>query len=67
MIDLFAKLVGFLTQFGAAVAAFFWARNSADARTLKSTVEKQNAMLDAARDGPRDQSDAVKRLRDGGF
>ncbi len=67
MIDLMAKLVGLVTQFGAAVAAFFWAKNRADTKTLSATLEKQNAMLDAVHRGPRDQSDVVERLRDGGF
>jgi hypothetical protein len=67
VIDLLAKLIGVVADFGAALIAFLWARDRERASALKQTLEKQNAIREAGELGPRDQSDAVERLRDGRF
>ncbi|MCE9650571.1 MAG: hypothetical protein K8R18_13190 [Parvibaculum sp.] len=67
MIDLFAKFIGVVADFGAALIAFLWARDRERAAMLERTVEVQDAIRKAGELGPRDQSDAVERLRDGSF
>ena len=67
MIDLLAKIVAIVAQFGTALAAYFWAGDRAEAQRLKRELEVRNAIMDAMRGGPRDQSDAARRLRDGTF
>ncbi|HUD52860.1 hypothetical protein [Parvibaculum sp.] len=67
MIDLLAKIVGALAQFGAAFLAFMLARESGAAKAMQKEVERQDAINDALANAPRDQSDAVGRLRDGTF
>lgn len=67
MIDLIAKIIGFLGEFGAALLAFLLARENGAAKALQKDVETQNAINDALANAPRDQSDTVERLRDGTF
>jgi hypothetical protein len=67
MTELLAKLIGVVAEFGASLIAFFWARERERASALERTVERQDAIRKAGELGPRDQSDAVERLRDGSF
>jgi hypothetical protein len=67
VIDLLSRLVGVVGEFGAALMAFLWARDRARGEALARKMEVQNAILEAGRDSPRDQSDATRRLREGNF
>lgn len=67
MTDVLAKLLGIIAEFGAALLAYLWARDRERGRELEKTLETQNAIREAGRNGPRDQSDAARRLRDGNF
>ncbi len=67
MIDLVAKIIGFLSEFGTALLAYLLARESGAAKVLQKEVETQDAINDALAKAPRDQSDAAGRLRDGSF
>lgn len=67
MIDLIAKLVGLLGEFGVGLFGYLLARRADDAETLAQKLDRQNAINDALASAPRDQSDAARRLRDGTF
>ncbi len=67
MIDLIAKLVGLLGEFGIGLLGYLLARRNGDAEALRRELEKQKAINDALADAPRNQSDAARRLRDGSF
>lgn len=67
MIDLLAKLVGFLGEFGAAWLSYLLAKRQDEAAALSKEVEQKNAIGEALAEAPRDQSDALRRLRGGTF
>ncbi|MEN6541998.1 hypothetical protein [Parvibaculum sp.] len=67
MIDLLAKLIGILGQFGAAWLSYLLAKRQDEAAALAKEVEKQNAIGEALAAAPHDQSDALRRLRGGSF
>tara|TARA_R110002110_G_scaffold24174_10_gene90983 strand:+ start:523 stop:726 length:204 start_codon:yes stop_codon:yes gene_type:complete len=65
--DLIAKIVGVIAEFGASVMAYLWARDRARAAAIEALREKEHAIREAGDLGPRTQSDAVERLREGRF
>jgi len=65
--DIIAKLADILAQFGASLMAYLWARDRAHAAALQALREKEHAIREAGDLGPRTQSDAVERLREGIF
>lgn len=67
MIDLLAKLIGVLGEFGAAWLSYLLAKRQGEAAALSGEVEKQNAIGEALAEAPRDQPDALRRLRGGSF
>lgn len=67
MIDFLSKCLDVLMQALAAIGAYWLAKDRARAEGLSRKLEMQNDIAKAARDGPRDQSDAAGRLRDGTF
>ena len=67
MIELLAKLISVVAEFGASLMAFLWARDRERAEALRQLMERQGAIRKAGELGPRSQSDAVERLRDNTF
>ncbi|MGB3809171.1 MAG: hypothetical protein WA943_03685 [Parvibaculum sp.] len=67
MTELLSRLIAVVAEFGAALLAYLWARDRERGKALEKTLERQNAIREAGDNGPRDQSDAARRLRDGSF
>tara|TARA_R110000868_G_scaffold40543_4_gene139799 strand:- start:9594 stop:9797 length:204 start_codon:yes stop_codon:yes gene_type:complete len=64
---LITKLADILAQFGTSLMAYLWARDRARAAAIEALREKEHAIREAGDLGPRTQSDAVERLREGRF
>jgi hypothetical protein len=67
VIDLIAKIIDLVAGLCSSLIAWNWARERARRQALEALLEKQDAIRKARELGPRTQSDAARRLREGTF